>query len=239
MANRSLSFPNNRIFDHLGNAMFDVTTFDRRKFLKGGVSLSALALAGCQDAAYQSASAPDPTVLYQALPEEPYTVRAIAPEEIHPGYYRREIRNPYDIAPGTLYVDTSSFYLYYAMPEGRAMRYGVGLGKAGFGWAGQGVIGAKRTWPRWYPPAEMIAREPRLERWSFENGGHPPGNGNPLGARGLYIYQDGVDTLYRVHSSPEVMSIGRAVSSGCVRMVHQDIIDLYNRVEIGSPIIVA
>ncbi len=219
--------------------MLTMSDLNRRKFLMGGASLSALAVSGCQDMAYQSSSAPDPTILYRAMPEERYTVRAIAPEEIHPGFYRREVASPVDLAPGTIYVSTSTFYLYHIMPEGRAMRYGVGLGKAGFGWAGEGYIGAKREWPRWYPPAEMIARDPRLERWSFENGGHPPGAGNPLGARGLYIYQNGVDTLYRVHSSPEVFSIGRAVSSGCVRMVHQDVIDLYNRVEIGSPIVVA
>ena len=99
-------------------------------------------------------------------------------------------------------------------------------------WSGSG-------WPKWFPPAEMIAREPELEKYSEANGGMPPGLDNPLGARALYIFQDGKDTLFRVHGSPEWSSIGRSVSSGCVRLMNQDIIDLYGRVPEKSPIVVA
>ncbi len=118
------------------------------------------------------------------------------------------------------------------------MRYGVGLGRAGFEWSGRGKIQWKQRWPKWTPPSEMIARQPELEKYSAENGGMPPGLANPLGARALYIFEDGQDTLYRVHGSPEASSIGRAVSSGCVRLLNQDIIDLYDRVPSGSPIVV-
>lgn len=216
-----------------------ISEISRRKMLLGGASLSTLALSGCEPLPDSSTKTPDPAVLYRALPEEPYAVPAINPADIHPGYYRTEVIDPTGEAPGTVYVDTARFFLYFVQPEKRAIRYGVGLGKAGFGWSGEAVIARKARWPRWYPPAEMIARDRRLERYSWQNGGHPPGGRNPLGARALYIYKDGVDTLYRVHSSPEIFSIGRAVSSGCVRMVHQDVIDLYNRVPDGAPIIVA
>lgn len=209
----------------------------RRNLMLGGASLGALALSGCDVPI--NVPTPEPRELYRAMPEERFTVPAIAPEDIHAGYYRTEVADPTGEAPGTIYVDTSTYYLYLVGENKRAMRYGVGLGKAGFGWSGEAVIARKAKWPRWTPPAEMIRRSPQFARYSWENGGMPPGLRNPLGARALYIYQDGVDTLYRIHSTSQVFSIGRSVSSGCVRMVHQDVIDLYNRVPDGSPIIVA
>ena len=112
---------------------------------------------------------------------------------------------------------------------------GVGIGRQGFTWSGRGTIQFKREWPTWTPPSEMIERQPELEEY---RNGMAPGLENPLGARALYIFQDGVDTLYRVHGSGEVASIGQAVSSGCVRLLHQDVIDLYNRVPVPSPIVV-
>jgi len=118
------------------------------------------------------------------------------------------------------------------------MRYGVGLGRAGFSWSGRGVIQWKKKWPTWTPPAEMIEREPDLEKYSAENGGMQPGLDNPLGARALYIFQDGEDTLYRLHGTGEASSIGKAVSSGCVRLLNQDVVDLYERVPNGSLIAV-
>ncbi len=211
----------------------------RRSLLAGSASLAAVSLAGCTDMVVLSGKAPDPLELYRALPDERFPVPAIAPEDIHPAFYRRQVIDPTGEEPGTIFVDTASYYLYHVEEGGTAMRYGVGLGKAGFGWSGEGIIGRKAQWPRWTPPAVMIARDSRLERYSWENGGMSPGLRNPLGARALYIYQNGNDTLYRVHSTPEVFSLGRAASSGCVRMVHQDIIDLHASVEVGSKIIVA
>ncbi|RVN88417.1 L,D-transpeptidase, partial [Sinorhizobium meliloti] len=119
-----------------------------------------------------------------------------------------------------------------------AMRYGVGLGREGFAWSGRGLIQWKQKWPKWTPPNEMIARQPVLAKYSADNGGMPPGLDNPLGSRALYIFQNGQDTLYRVHGTPEWQSIGKAVSSGCVRMVNQDVIDLYDRVRNKAPILV-
>ena len=118
------------------------------------------------------------------------------------------------------------------------MRYGVGIGRQGFSWSGRAIVQWKQKWPKWTPPGEMIARQPELERWSAENGGMPPGLDNPLGARALYIFQNGEDTLYRLHGSPEYQSIGKAVSSGCVRLLNQDICDLYDRVPTRTPILV-
>src|SRR5690606_17409408 len=104
--------------------------------------------------------------------------------------------------------------------------------------SGDGVIQWKRRWPTWTPPAEMIARQPELEKYSAENGGQPPGLTNPLGARALYIFQNGQDTLYRLHGTPEYWTIGKAVSRGCVRLMNQAIIDLYGRVATPAPIVV-
>lgn len=126
-------------------------------------------------------------------------------------------------------------FLYYVLPGGEALRYGVGIGKAGFEWQGRANVEYKKQWPRWTPPPEMIQRKPELEKYRNEQ---EPGPTNPLGARALYIYQNGRDTGYRIHGSPEWWSIGQSMSSGCIRLMNQDIIDLYNRVQGKAPIIV-
>src|SRR5690606_5026328 len=137
--------------------------------------------------------------------------------------------------PGTVVVDTANRFLYWTMPEGRAMRYGVGIGRAGFEWNGRAHIAYKRKWPVWTPPAEMIERQPESEKYRH---GQPPGLENALGPRALYIHQGNRDTLYRIHGNMDVHSIGKAVSSGCVRLLFQDVMDLYERVPNGSPIVV-
>jgi lipoprotein-anchoring transpeptidase ErfK/SrfK len=177
-------------------------------------------------------------IVYGEKVDSGYVIPAVPIDKVDPKYYRQEVRDPTGQAAGTVVVDTSSHFLYLVLPGGRAMRYGVGLGRAGFEWAGDAVIQWKRKWPTWTPPAEMILRKPELEKYSAANGGMPPGLDNPLGARAHYIFKDGVDTLYRVHGSPEWWSIGKSVSSGCVRMINQDVIDLYDRVKNGSKIIV-
>lgn len=222
---------------------------NRRAFLAFGASATALALTGCVSRDPQLAArianreAQDRSwayyrSLYGPVPDEPYPIPAVDLRQVEPKYFRRAVRNETGYPPGTLVVNTQTFYLYWTQPDGQAMRYGVGLGRAGFDWSGRGVIQYKREWPRWTPPDEMIERQPELASYSAENGGQDPGLGNPLGARALYIFQDGQDTLYRLHGSPEASSIGRAVSSGCVRLLNQDIIDLYRRVPNGSPIVV-
>lgn len=176
--------------------------------------------------------------MYGPVTDEGFNVPAIPIEKIDSQFLRQVVRDPTGEKPGTLVVDTSAHFLYLVMPGRQAIRYGVGLGRAGFEWSGNAVIQWKQKWPKWTPPAEMIARDPKLAKYSAENGGMPPGLDNPLGARALYIFQDGQDTLYRLHGSPEWASIGRSVSSGCVRFMNQDIMDLYERVPNSTPIIV-
>ncbi len=212
----------------------------RRPFLLGGLSLTGLALAGCQTTRRVTKAGINPQRLsmYQALPKERFPIPAVDLAQVDPKFYRAEVDAPAGSSAGTLYVDTKHFYLYLVGADNRAMRYGVGLGRAGFDWSGQGRIAWKRKWPTWTPPATMIARQPELEPYSAENGGMAPGLTNPLGARALYIFQGKKDTLYRLHGTPEANSIGKAVSSGCVRLLNQDIVDLYRRVPNGTRIIV-
>ncbi len=135
-------------------------------------------------------------------------------------------------------VDVRNRFLYLVEPGNRAIRYGVGVGRAGFEWAGNAYIGWKRQWPTWTPPDEMIERQPKLAKYSADNGGMEPGIDNPLGARALYLFQDGKDTLYRLHGSPQWKSIGTAASSGCIRLINQDIIDLYERIGSRARVVV-
>ncbi|MFM2279477.1 MAG: hypothetical protein RLZZ444_1708 [Pseudomonadota bacterium] len=181
---------------------------------------------------------PDAALLYAAKPDEQFPLPAIPYQKVPARFHRQMVVDPTGEAPGTLVVDTGGHFLYYTYPGGRAMRYGVGLGRAGFAWAGRGVIQYKRKWPRWTPPDEMIGRQPELAKYGSDMGGMPPGLDNPLGARALYIFQNGEDTLYRVHGSPEWWSIGKSVSSGCVRMINQDVVDLFDRVPNRTPILV-
>ena len=221
----------------------------RRSLIVGGGSATALLLTGCarRDPKVQSRILAKKRQerawfyyqgVYGTVNDEPFTIPAVNLRQVKPKFFRREVPNETGFPAGTLVVNTKTYYLYWTQPDGSAMRYGVGLGRAGFAWSGTGVIQYKRQWPKWTPPQEMIVRQPELEEFSAEYGGQPPGLDNPLGARALYIFQDGEDTLYRVHGSPEASSIGRAVSSGCVRLLNQDIIDLYGRVPNGSPIVV-
>jgi lipoprotein-anchoring transpeptidase ErfK/SrfK len=130
--------------------------------------------------------------------------------------------------PGTIVIDTPNRFLYLVRPGGRAIRYGIGVGRPGFSWAGIKKVSMKREWPDWRPPAEMLRRRPDLPR-------HMPGGpDNPLGARALYLGS----SLYRIHGTNEPHTIGRAVSSGCIRMLNEDVIDLYDRVKVGAQVVV-
>jgi lipoprotein-anchoring transpeptidase ErfK/SrfK len=208
----------------------------------GTAALSTLALAGCATSgggmrAVPAAPRIDETYLrmYAAMPEERFPIPAMDISRLDPMYWRQMVSDPTGERAGTVVVDTGNRFLYHVREGGMAMRYGVGIGRDGFAWSGRATIAMKRAWPTWTPPAEMIAREPELEEWRQ---GMPPRLDNPLGARALYIFQDGRDTLYRLHGSGDVASIGKAISSGCVRLLHQDVIDLHDRVAVGSPILV-
>lgn len=175
---------------------------------------------------------------YAAFEENGYSVPAVPFREMDGRYYRQRVVDPTGQAPGTVVVDTPNRFLYLVETGGTAMRYGVGIGREGFAWGGDGVVHWRQPWPRWKPPTEMIARQPHLAKYSVENGGMAPGVANPLGARALYIFENGKDTLYRLHGTPEWRSIGKAVSSGCVRLVNQDVVDLYRRVPYHARIVV-
>ena len=217
---------------------------NRRSFLAGSASLSGLAVAGCTTTAPLPENPPVPRVsrsyalMYGPMPRERFPISAVDLKRVPKRFYRREVDYFGPEPVGTIVVDTQAFYLFLVGENNRAMRYGVDLGRAGFEWSGRARIAWKQEWPKWTPPASMIARQPELARWSAANSGMPPGLDNPLGARALYVFQGGVDTLYRVHGSPEYWTIGNAVSNGCVRMMQQDVIDLYGRVPPGSRILV-
>ncbi|MBU1313127.1 MAG: L,D-transpeptidase [Alphaproteobacteria bacterium] len=220
-------------------------TLTRRIFCLGAAGMATTALAGCTTNPGFEPATPlqRPDILnyaqiYGPQLDEAFPLPAIPYKKIDHRFYRQMVRDPTGERPGTLVVDTANHFLYLTYRNGQAMRYGVGLGRAGFDWSGRGVIQYRRQWPRWTPPDEMVARQPELEPYSIANGGMEPGLKNPLGARALYIFQNGQDTLYRIHGSPEWWSIGKSVSSGCVRMLNHDVIDLYDRVSDDAPIIV-
>ncbi|MCB5202707.1 L,D-transpeptidase [Neorhizobium sp. T786] len=176
--------------------------------------------------------------LYGQIRDEGHTLPAIPYSRIDSRFLRQEVSYQTTETPGTIVVDTKQRYLYFVQPEGKAIRYGVGLGKDSFAWSGRGTIQWKAKWPRWTPPGEMVERQPELRQFAAAQGGANPGLNNPLGARALYIFKDGKDTLYRVHGTPDWQSVGKATSSGCVRMLNQDIIDLFDRVPASTEIVV-
>lgn len=220
-------------------------TFTRRRFLSGAAPLAALALAGCvtpkspepppAEEASRPRIPPGLRAYYGPRPDEPYPVPAVDLDRVAPRFLKTLVDDPTGEPPGSVVVDTPERFLYHVMEGGRAVRYGVGIGRDGFAWDGRAVIAYKRKWPTWTPPADMIDREPKLVEY---RNGMAPGLDNPLGARALYIHEDGRDTLYRLHGTMQEWSIGKAVSSGCVRLLSQDVIDLYENVRDGSPILV-
>jgi lipoprotein-anchoring transpeptidase ErfK/SrfK len=145
-----------------------------------------------------------------------------------PRFFRRVLDYPTREKPGSIVIDTRERYLYYVEYKGKAIRYGIGVGRPGFEWAGVKTVSQKKEWPEWRPPAEMLARRPDLPIYM---GG---GSDNPLGARAIYLGP----SLYRIHGSNEPSTIGLAVSSGCIRMRNEDVIDLYDRVKIGTRVVV-
>ncbi|GGL59229.1 L,D-transpeptidase [Wenxinia marina] len=176
---------------------------------------------------------------YGAITDEPYPVPAVPEGVVPPRFWRQEVDNPYpDMAEGDLTVDPDDGYLHLALPGGRALRYGVGTGAAAYDWSGTARLQFRRRWPRWKAPDSMIERRPEFAPYSVANGGMDPGPGNPLGARALYLFQNGEDTLYRIHGACEPQYVGKAVSSGCVRMLDQDVIDLHDRVRDGVTVTV-
>jgi lipoprotein-anchoring transpeptidase ErfK/SrfK len=150
------------------------------------------------------------------------------PFELAPNLRRQLVVYSANVAPGTVIIDTANTYLYFVLGDGRAIRYGIGVGRQGFTWSGVERVTRKAEWPDWYPPAEMIARQPYLARFTAG------GEGNPLGARAIYLG----NTVYRIHGTNAPETIGTTVSSGCIRLLNADVVDLYSRVNVGAKIIV-
>ena len=170
-----------------------------------------------------------------------FPIPAVKLSDINPEYLRKAVSYPTQEQPGTIVIDPQNHFLYLVQSGGRALRYGVGVGRQDFGWSGAATIHDKQEWPDWYPPKEMIHRQPELRRQMSElrgGLGMPGGLRNPLGSRAMYLWQGNKDTLYRIHGTVEPWTIGTSVSSGCIRMINQDVIDLYQRTPVGARVVV-
>ncbi|ADH91217.1 ErfK/YbiS/YcfS/YnhG family protein [Ancylobacter novellus DSM 506] len=213
---------------------------DRRLFLLA----APVALAGCASnpnaggmRVLPASMDPQYLSMYGAITDEPFPVPAVDLSKVDPRFLRQEVAYQTRYPAGTIVVDPNERHAYLVLGNGRALRYGVGVGKEeGFNFRGEGIIARKASWPRWTPTPNMIAREP--ERYGPYANGMAGGLDNPLGPRALYIYKDGQDTLYRLHGTTEPWTIGTMVSSGCVRFMNQDIIDLFRRAPTGTRVVV-
>ena len=238
------------------------SALSRRTVLTRVAALAATAgLAGCagslEMAAVQSPPPPPPPPLPEPSPEASFErpnaamygpvddgafrIPAVKLSDVNPAFLRTAVAYSGGEAPGTIVVDPARHYLYSVQPGGRAMRYGVGVGGEGFAWSGVAEVHDKQEWPDWYPPREMLARRPDLMKQMSElrgGLGMPGGPNNPLGARAMYLWQGNKDTLYRIHGTNEPWTIGRSVSSGCIRMINQDALDLYGRTPAGTKVVV-
>jgi lipoprotein-anchoring transpeptidase ErfK/SrfK len=233
----------------------------RRIFLAGSGLAAAFSLAGCnttQPGARVQAAALTVTPPEPALAEEPaggearyralygpvsdkFPIAGLKAGVVKEDFWRREIDYRGSEPAGTIVVDPRAHYLYHVRAGGKAMRYGVGVGREGFGWKGIATINSKQEWPDWYPPKEMIERQPEIHKvvTKLQSGlGVPGGPRNPLGARAMYLWQNNKDTLFRIHGTLEPWTIGKNVSSGCIRMVNQDAIHLYSQTDVGTRVVV-
>ena len=201
------------------------------------VGVGLLALAGCSDTTAPTPTLDPPKALYGALIDDDFQVPPVPIKKIPPQFLRQVVDTPASIPgdAGTVVVDPGNRFLYLILGNGKAMRYGIGVGREGFAWSGEAEIKDKQHWPKWFPPDDMIQRDPTLKQYAKGEDGGPR---NPLGSRAMYLWANNVDTLYRIHGTNDPLSIGKAVSSGCVRMLDQDVIDLYERVPLGTKVIV-
>lgn len=190
---------------------------NRRGLVLGGL---ALMTAGCTPAVRQAGQ---------------FAASTFMPSRVDPRNRRQRVRYDGNEKPGTIVVDRSARFLYFVEADGWATRYGVGVGREGRTLSGRARIGRKAEWPSWTPTANMMKREPRLRQYAS---GVPGGPNNPLGARALYLYRGGRDTMYRLHGTNEPWSIGQAMSSGCIRLMNEDIVHLYDRTPVGTTVLV-
>jgi lipoprotein-anchoring transpeptidase ErfK/SrfK len=181
-----------------------------------------------EDQYYEGAQGAYDDWYIDAIPDRPFPIPVVDPQRVEPRWRPQTVSYPAPERPGTIVVKPGERFLYLVQPNRTARRYGVGVGRQGFQWSGTAHVKRKEKWPAWRPPQAMLERRPDLPE--FMEGGLE----NPLGARALYLYQGGRDTLYRIHGTNEPSTIGQAVSSGCIRLLNEDIYDLYNRVPLGT-----
>lgn len=184
---------------------------------------------------------PDYRATYAAYPGEKFPIPAVDHQAIDPRFLRQTVEYPWREPVGSIVIDPGSHHLYFVEAAGEATRYGVGVGKEGFGWSGAARVNMKRDWPDWVPPPEMIARDPAIRAQlqpTARGMGVPGGPKSPLGARAMYLFGEGRDLGYRIHGTLEPLTVGTNVSSGCIRMINQDIAHLYTRAALGTPVTV-
>ena len=181
----------------------------------------------------QPIEAPDGQDWYTGeIPDGNFTIRKVNQDLLNPDFRRQLVSYSHTEQPGSLVIDPRQHFLYLLREGNTAVRYGVGVGREGFGWSGVATVGRTAVWPDWVPPKEMRLRQPELpERMAG-------GPNNPLGARALYLYQGNKDTLYRIHGTAEPWTIGTNVSSGCIRLLNEEIADLYLRTPVNTRVIV-
>jgi lipoprotein-anchoring transpeptidase ErfK/SrfK len=207
---------------------------DRRSFLFGSAAgLGALGLAGC--ATSDRVIPAEVAKLYGPLPHEKFPIPAVDLRKVDPKFYRQTVRYDTKEAPGTIIVDPGNYFVYRIEGDGNATRYGANVGRAGFLWSGETYVGRKAEWPVWTPPKEMIQRQPEARKYAS---GMPGGLDNPLGSRALYLYRNGVYTVYTIYSTSDPETIGTGVTSGCTGLLSQDMIDLYSRTPIKTKVVI-
>ncbi len=195
-------------------------------------ALAALALLSACGAAPTTPDVPKEVPGYEGVQDGEFFIQPVEAKDLVDGNKRTEVDYTAGDAPGTIVVDTFARKLYYVLEGNRAVRYGIAVGREGLSFRGTGVIGRKEQWPSWTPTRNMVRTRPDL--YAAVAGGLPGGLENPLGARALYLYRGGRDTMFRIHGTIDNATIGRATSAGCIRLFNQDAIDLYNRVDYGT-----
>jgi lipoprotein-anchoring transpeptidase ErfK/SrfK len=239
----------------------------RRTIIAGASASAASCLAGCvgtnpspsvnaaaiatalppspANSALADAVSPQYSSIYAEVKDGAFIVPAVEYSRVDPAFLRQNVSYDTKEAPGTIVIDPANHFLYHVEDGGRATRYGVGVGRDGFRWAGEARIKSKQEWPDWYPPPEMLERRPDLNPGvnkqvvELQSGvGMHGGPANPLGARAMYLWQGNKDTYFRIHGTNEPFTIGTSHSSGCIRMINQDAMDLYQKTPIGTRVVV-
>ena len=212
----------------------DAGRLSRRSFLVGSAAgMGALGMAGC--ATTDDLMLAEAAKTYGPMPGEKFPIPGVDLKKLDPKYFRRTVQYASNEAPGTIIVDPAHYYVYRIEGGGSATRYGANVGRAGFLWNGDAYVGRKSEWATWTPPKEMIQRQPEAAKYAA---GMPGGLDNPLGARTLHLYKDGRYTLFTIYASSVPESIGTGITSGCVGLLSQDMIDLYNRTPVKTKVVV-